>query len=1672
MASAISDPEEDEEERRDDVALSFVPDDVVQRYVLAGDDGAPDAAAGEEREAQGAALFVDAVGFTALSEQRTPEELALVINRLFGRLITTVHAHGGDVVKFLGDALLCTFLGPPEQAALQAVACAGALHSDPPPASSLSEGGKLKGENRRGSDPWSFSLARWRASAGSDPAAAAALASLPTLPVKVGVGAGRLVSAHVGGYGGRWEFLTMGPAVDASLAAAAAAAPGQTLLAPSVFHLLPAGACRELRAASPRARRRVRAALEAYVTAPQVLRRLYQGQSELLLAENRTVSVLFLSLHGLEKRKAGAERRRLPALPGAVEAEAAGAGAGPLVASLHAAVRIVQGVLAEQEGALRQVAADDKGRVILAAFGIPGAAHGYADDAARAVEAALQAQRLLGGESMECAAGVATGRVFCGLVGDTSAVLRAEYACIGSVVNKAARLMAAAKKAREVLVDEATFAATDARFAYRAAPPLALKGYSEPVKAPLPAPLPPERRGAARHDARAQAYRPSARAAEGSGRSRAPEAAPRRAPAGVLPLRGRERELAEALEALKEAAEAGASCAISVHAEAGMGKSRFVAEVARSAEAAGFRVALGAASVVERSAPYLQWCSALHALFAPGGGEAATNPETPKARGARPSPPSSDANRPPRQQAAEGSGPSPATRNPSFRGGSFRAKSFLRSFRAAADGAGAPGSPRREPGSSRRRLEPLASQHDPPPDLRPLTFVAPEAQVRLQSLDRRPSSSFADEEPGGRGRAGGAGGAGPRPPPPALVPPPRPSSSARLRLAAEARAQATADVLAGLLGALPTLVVLEDCHWADPSSAALTAALARAGVPRLCLLTTARPEPGGAPARAPLARPRPAGLPAGPRRLHIELKPLTRESAAQQVGDRLGAGVSGRRMTVGESALVDFLYDRAQGRPLFTEELMNMLTETGALREEGPDWRFDSARTNGAAPSASLPDSVQGVIVARIDRLGASPELTLKVASVLGRRFQAGELWAVYPIPITGRAFLRDLRELVRTDFLVEAAPPGPDDSLETGTEGGAEEEAPAGAFAFKHQLVVDVAYRLLLRSQAAAVHLRVGELLEEQHGGARGRRRTGTPPLPLLAHHFDAAGDVPRAVEYLSRAAEAAARLHAHSEVLALASRALERAPPGLAGGARGRLEMLRGEACHGAGRSAALAALGRPLPASKGGMVRAILRQLLAQVAHRALPPLFGGRCAGDRDAQTAVRCYGALSSIAFLGRDRLAYTLSITCALNLAELLHSHAELARCCIHVAVACVALGRPGLAGSFYRRAHAAMDAAGWERNPQGACDLCFFSSAVKYNYGEWEEARRLGERGLALARQVASARRVCEFENGLAVIAVLTGRLADGAARYLAVFQAASERNDPYFRGWSAGMLADICTMMGDVDGFLRYLRPFQEAAAGGHLDIFPGMVAHAHVSTGEERLARGDAAGAAAALTVRAAPVGPPLPPSGVRRPTGAPGRGAAQEALRVLGPVKKRVTFGYQQALTMIHLALRLWVLARAAGEAGGERAARARLLDAEGHLARYAAAIPSAPDAGVPAGRGPAPRRPPPPPPPPASSGAARAAARLFARAAAGARQMGLRCIQGLSLSALGAVAGDAAAAAEGAALLAEAGMLPGWCPLFPPSENPIAPLGARDASGAGSGADRPHVRSVDVVHAGQ
>jgi DNA-binding NarL/FixJ family response regulator len=294
--------------------------------------------------------------------------------------------------------------------------------------------------------------------------------------------------------------------------------------------------------------------------------------------------------------------------------------------------------------------------------------------------------------------------------------------------------------------------------------------------------------------------------------------------------------------------------------------------------------------------------------------------------------------------------------------------------------------------------------------------------------------------------------------------------------------EALLELLEALAGDGPVVLIIEDLHWADRSTRNFLTFLART-ICRERMLVIGSYRPDELHRRHPL-RPVLAELERGDRARRIELAPLTRDELAEALDDILGAPPG--------ADLVDRLYSRSEGNPLFAEELL----------AAGLDGR------------GALPPTLREALMLRIEALPHEAQELLRLLAA-GQRMDHELLETASGIDP------REVREALREAI---------SSHIVTANE--------MGFYSFRHALLREVVHDDLLPGEHAELHRAIALALEDRlrREGGGGAHRTAA-----IAHHYHAAGDQPAALAASVRAAETAMAVQAYGEAADLLDRAIE---------------------------------------------------------------------------------------------------------------------------------------------------------------------------------------------------------------------------------------------------------------------------------------------------------------------------------------------------------------------------------------------------------------------------------------------------------------------------------------------------------------------------------------------------
>lgn len=648
------------------------------------------------------------------------------------------------------------------------------------------------------------------------------------------------------------------------------------------------------------------------------------------------------------------------------------------------------------------------------------------------------------------------------------------------------------------------------------------------------------------------------------------------------------------------------------------------------------------------------------------------------------------------------------------------------------------------------------------------------------------------------------------------------------QMTGQVRADNTHELLVRLLqaaaGETPTALILEDSHWLDSASWTL-ASLVSQRVQPLLMVVTARPMAG--PPSAGYAE-----LLQNPATRRLSLEPLPAEDTVALVSQRLG--VAGLPEPV--AALIRA---KAEGNPFFGEELGYALREAGLIQIVDGECRI--ASESGKLSALDVPDTVEGAITSRVDRLAPAHQLTLKVASVIGRDFAFSTLRDVHPVAGDILQLSGHLEATQRLDLVV---PDKPEPDL---------------AYLFKHAITHDVVYNLLLFDQRQELHRNVAEWYERAHAEEL------APFYPLLAYHWRRAEDAPKAVEYLEKAGEQALRRGAYREAIDLLTQMLDANRRAEVVGDQARLALWEhwlGSAYLSVGDfeasfghlKAALELLGRPLPSGQAGFVLGLVGQILRQFLHRRFPRRFLGRSPQPEIALEAASIYENLAQIYYHHNQTLAILYSALQQLNRAEEAPPSPQLARAYASMSTTAGIAALHTLAEEYGRLAQQVLPGV-TQLTDQGLVDE--YVGMYRASLGGWAEAQALFEDAIAKFERIGNRRRWRENMSLLGIMLLPCGQVARAAEVRAQVHAAAVQHGDAQIERWGLLELAEIALLQGKLDEAFDLLN--QAAGPGGTLgrteEIWLyGLLGAAHHRRGQPQPAR---QAAARALTlISAAP------------------------------------------------------------------------------------------------------------------------------------------------------------------------------------------------------------------------
>ena len=545
----------------------------------------------------------------------------------------------------------------------------------------------------------------------------------------------------------------------------------------------------------------------------------------------------------------------------------------------------------------------------------------------------------------------------------------------------------------------------------------------------------------------------------------------------------------------------------------------------------------------------------------------------------------------------------------------------------------------------------------------------------------------------------------------------------------------------------PQVVVIEDLHWMDRATEEYMVDFANS-VPtsRILVILTYR-----------AGYQHPLGEPAHHAR--VTLTALSNQDALAMARGVLSAqGL--------EAPLQSLIARRVEGHPFFLEEVVKSLRETGAIRREG-----DRYILAGRLDEVVVPDTIQGVIMARIDRLEEGVKRTLQTAAVIGREFGLRPLVETAEAGDTVEAHLEHLKAI---ELIYQ--------------KGG----APEAEYTFKHALTQDVAYESLLIQRRRHLHSVIAAALERLNPDRVDELSS------VLAHHCVRSREVPQAIQYLIRAGDRAVRLYATTEATAHYTQALA------------EIETLP----ESEGRTAQWIDIVLRLCGVSGSSVE-FERDVrhLAEASRRA-------EAAGDRRRQSQVR-YWIGRTHYVLGRFRAAVE-EAEAALRTADEL-GDAPLAALPVNL------LGRLYFATSEFKKAWPILERSAAEFERLGnRIEVAMMTAGVGWTMamvGEFDRAQAMADRGVALAEQLDHLPTLATCYQYRACTRSPRGEWLPAIHDMRRAREIAEQAHDPFRTYMTTGLLGGFLVMSGERESGLELLEQAFGAAQRLGTKLFVGV-------------------------------------------------------------------------------------------------------------------------------------------------------------------------------------------------------------------------------------------------------
>jgi len=578
-------------------------------------------------------------------------------------------------------------------------------------------------------------------------------------------------------------------------------------------------------------------------------------------------------------------------------------------------------------------------------------------------------------------------------------------------------------------------------------------------------------------------------------------------------------------------------------------------------------------------------------------------------------------------------------------------------------------------------------------------------------------------------------------------------NEATLQMSGEVRASNTHKLILDLLLSKvidsPLVLIIEDAHWMDAASWDLLAHIYQFVDPILVVIFS-RPYTDAEPKKL-------SELKAMPKTELIHLGMLSKENCSHLVANRLGVNSLPAQVS-------DYIYNQSGGHPYFSEELGYALRDEGLLKIE--DKQCSLASNETVLANVHLPNTVEGVITTRVDRLSPQQQLLLKVASVIGREFLYEIIDEVFPVETVQDPLMEDLNKLATLELT-----PISNAAIDT------------RSYIFKHAITQDVVYELMLFSQRKDLHQRTAlwyeaNLKAEIHLHA-----------PRLAYHWAKAENWDKSTHYLEQAGDIALTQNDNQAAVNFFTEAIDannkREQPEQGIGEAIWFRKL-GEAQYNLGNmnqslianQKALIGFGYPMPTSSLGMLGNTLAELIKQIIRSKLRFKFKPEKLSDNKILAlleSAKAYERVAQIQYLNNEKVptiqaafkGFNLAFSAGENSVDLAKGYGNCAAC----------LGMLGLHKIARKYTQKASDIPALEQNSAARAYVEFVKGMYLITVSAWGESNEVLEKSMRIAEDIGDYRRWDESMYTYAIAMFRQGDIKRGLQSARQQYESARKR-------------------------------------------------------------------------------------------------------------------------------------------------------------------------------------------------------------------------------------------------------------------------------------------------------